>query len=87
MALDTTVHCPSCGHPINQHLVPITSHGVVLLEGCGDGCGCNNTPNDVAYALLFGGLTPPPPELAEPLSDPTVPDTGRIRPPNPNYRR
>jgi len=52
----TPVRCPSCGHELSWH------DGIL---GCrrpmgpmDEGCACTWTPNDVAWALLYGSLTP-----------------------------
>lgn len=44
----TGICCPACDHGIDQH-----------GAGCTRSCRCQWTPNDVAYWLLFGGLTAP----------------------------
>ena len=53
------INCPNCGFPIDKHETEVrTQDGVRLWpNGFRD---CRWTPNDIAWQLLFGELTPQP---------------------------
>lgn len=50
---------PACGHEINDHVR--LGCNVLLPRPASTICPCLKTPNDIAYDLVFGKLTPAPP--------------------------
>lgn len=65
------VKCPSCKHVIDNHLSPDWSSDSNPCQAFDNGrCGCLWTPNDIAWSLLYSGLT----KMASP-----TPITNRIK--------
>jgi hypothetical protein len=52
--------CPSCGHGIDDHLSPVrpwSTHVCAAGHPSAELCACRWTPNDIAWYLVYGGLT------------------------------
>lgn len=53
------VLCPSCGDPINDHVVETGCTTISVVDNAGwKPCKCDWTPNDVVWFILYGELTP-----------------------------
>jgi hypothetical protein len=51
----TPVNCPACGHELDAHH---RSWGCMETHPATAWCQCQWSPNDIAYQLVYGGLTP-----------------------------